>query len=109
MTALSYRFAKEFTEFPGGRARDDGDYSGEEFYEEVLLPLYQKRERVLLDLEGARGFATAFLDGAFGEFAARHGRAEFEKYFEVMASDDPTLPDEIAKCMDRAESDTPTS
>lgn len=56
--------------FPGGRYRADGPYSGEWFREEVLRPALESAaqggDRVTVDLDGAPGYGSSFLDEAFG-------------------------------------------
>jgi len=101
-----YRFSKSFARFPGGRLINEGPNSGEQFLRDVLLPYFKKGEPVTLDLIGAGGFSTGFLDGSFGEFAALHSAEEFFELFEIRADDDPGLEDEIRECMERAESET---
>ncbi|KAA3635349.1 MAG: DUF4325 domain-containing protein [Armatimonadetes bacterium] len=101
---VEYNFSKQFTRFPGGRFRRDGEHSGQQFYEDVLLKLWnEKGERIVLNLSNVEGFATSFLDGAFGEFAAQHGEAVFYKTFDIRCDDDPTLADEIRDCVLRAD------
>jgi hypothetical protein len=56
----------DFTATPGGRYRWQGDYSGEEFREAHLLPALTANETVLVDLDGAVGLPSSFIDEAFG-------------------------------------------
>lgn len=98
----TYLFAKQFTRSPGGRKRVHGKHSGEEFFETVLVPRHEQDERTVLDLSGVRGFATSFLDGAFGEFASTFGIARFHELFEVKVDDDDELIEDIEKAMERA-------
>jgi hypothetical protein len=65
--------AKDFSPTPGGRYRRQGPNSGEEFREEVLLPRFEEAERtktlLLIDLDGGLGYASSFLEEAFGGLA----------------------------------------
>ncbi len=99
MTVDVYCFAKSFTTFPGGRHRTDGKHSGEQFLEEVMIPRHKSGQKTTLDLTDVIGFPTSFLDGAFGEFAARFSVAEFHESFELKIDDDPTLEKEILFCL----------
>lgn len=98
-----YKFVKRFGRAPGGRRRDEGPLSGQEFFEDVLTPMKAEGKPILLDLTGAMGFATAFLDGAFGEFGKQFGEAAFREIFTIVAEDDPTLEFEIEKALRRGE------
>jgi len=61
--------ADEFAVYPGGRYRKDGPFSGEEFRDDLLVPvlkgLGKGYDRVIVILDGVKGFAGSFLDEAF--------------------------------------------
>ena len=60
----------EFTTAPGGRYRKDGEKSGEEFRDELLLPAVlaalEEGKTVTIDLDGVIGYGSSFLEEAFG-------------------------------------------
>lgn len=58
--------ARDFTKFPAGRYKDDGPYSGELFREIYLAPALESGEAIVIDLDGARGYGSSFLEEAFG-------------------------------------------
>lgn len=58
--------ASDFTKFPAGRFKDDGPYSGELFREKYLAPALSMNETVVVELDGARGYGSSFLEEAFG-------------------------------------------
>lgn len=58
--------ARDFTKFPAGRYKDDGPYSGELFREIYLAPALELDESITVDLDGARGYGSSFLEEAFG-------------------------------------------
>ncbi|WP_223630184.1 STAS-like domain-containing protein [Pseudomonas atacamensis] len=58
--------ARDFTKFPAGRYKDDGPYSGELFREKYLAPALESGEEIAIDLDGARGYGSSFLEEAFG-------------------------------------------
>ena len=70
------RIATDFSEIPGGRGRDEGDHSGEEFREEHLEPRFAEaleRGAILyVDLDGVEGYATSFLEEAFGGLTRKY-------------------------------------
>lgn len=62
--------AKEFSDSVGGRYREEGDYSGQEFRENLLEPrlkeTIEKNDTLLVDFDGGYGYPTSFLEEAFG-------------------------------------------
>jgi hypothetical protein len=101
-----YSVAKSFTRFPGGRRRQHGPHSGEEFLGSVALPLLEKHDRVIFDLSGSAGYSSGFLDEAFGELGAIFGLAEVKRRVIIRAEDDPeaveTAWDRIREASDEA-------
>lgn len=55
-----------FSENPAGRYRTDGPNSGQRFREELLAPALETSDSVTVDLDGALGFGSSFLEEAFG-------------------------------------------
>lgn len=72
---MQYDIGLEFTDFPGGRKRDAGDYSGEEFREDILVPLLENVENTEIELllDHAVGYPVSFLEEAFGGLIRVHG------------------------------------
>lgn len=81
--------AREFSQFPGGRYRDKGKFSGEEFREEVLWPALQNGGKVVIVLDGTAGYSASFLEEAFGGLVRQHPEviATLSDRLEVRASD----------------------
>lgn len=90
-----YKLASEFSKFPGGRFRVHGPKSGEEFRDDVLLPLLQEFNHITIDLTGASGFGSSFLDESFGELGKRMGLGTVKSRISLIANDDPHLIDRI--------------
>lgn len=67
---LTIRVARDFSRYPGGRFRKDGDYSAEEFRDDVLVPAVKsavlRGGTVTVILDGVAGYAVSFLEEAFG-------------------------------------------
>lgn len=67
---IKINVVKEFTDAPGGRTHDDGPFSGQEFLEVLLLPRFleciEKKEKLLIELDGGYGYGSSFLEEAFG-------------------------------------------
>lgn len=70
------RFA-EFSQFPGGSLRAQGDHSGQEFREDHLSPALRVAmttgKVVFVNLDGTMGLSTAFSREAFGGLVAKDG------------------------------------
>ena len=86
-----YSIPKEFTRFPGGRLRSHGPKSGEEFREDILLDMYKRCNKITIDLTGAVGYGSSFLDESFGELGKLYGFDEVKSKFVLIADDDPSL------------------
>lgn len=91
--------AKEFSETPGPRARDEGDFSGDQFLEDVLRPAYvqavKEGSTLIVDLDGTEGYATSFLEATFGGLAREFDAAEILRVITFKSDDEPFLIDEI--------------
>jgi hypothetical protein len=90
---------RDFSEIPGPRLRSQGKYSGEEFYEEILLPAFQKVLNVgsslMVDLDGVDGYATVFLDETFGKLARYYGSQVVREHLILHCEEDDTLLEDI--------------
>lgn len=75
----------DFTNAPGGRYRWQGDHSGEEFREDFLLPAFEEAQQVVIDLNGALGLPSSFLDEAFGELLRQ--RSDLASRLRVIVKD----------------------
>lgn len=95
------RVATDFSDTPGPRHRSEGDFSGDEFLEDVLLPAFERAQEsgslLVVNLDDCAGFATSFLEAAFGGLARKHGADAVEKVVRIVATDEPLLAQEIAQ------------
>lgn len=70
MDNLNINIPKDFSRCPGARYRNEGDYSGEEFREEYLVPKLKEAiengVRLEVILDGSSGYSTAFIEESFG-------------------------------------------
>ena len=57
--------AKDFSVFPGGRFKEDNEYSAEEFQDTILIPCIKKYDKIIIELDGTRGYSSCFLEEAF--------------------------------------------
>ena len=66
MTQKRIIIGKDFARVPGGRFREFGDFSGEMFREDFLVPALKENDRVEVYLDGAQTYMSSFLEEAFG-------------------------------------------
>ena len=100
---------RDFSETPNARYRAEGPDSGEEFRESLLEPNYilarNSNQKLIINLDGAYGYPTSFLEEAFGGLARKYGSAEVADTLEFISEDEPSLIQEIngyiQNCKDR--------
>lgn len=98
--AIRIQVAKQFSPTPGARYRDDGDWSGQQFREELLEPAYREVARtggrVIVNLDDCEGFATSFLEEAFGGLVRKVGSArEVQGVVSAECADEPALVEDV--------------
>ncbi|MER9484069.1 STAS-like domain-containing protein [Mesorhizobium sp. M0494] len=81
---------KQFSKTPGGRYYTDGPASGQKFREEFLLPALAANDRVVVEMDGTRGYPSSFLEEAFGGLTRelKWSPEEFRQRIELHASPD---------------------
>ena len=92
------KICKIFSDAPGGRLRSDGPKSGQEFREKILAPFFEKIEeddKGLIDLDGCFGYATSFLEEAFGGLARIYGSKLVLSKLQFKSDEEPNLINEI--------------
>jgi hypothetical protein len=72
-TRISHAYIElsRFSRVTGGR--NEGNYSGRAFRDEVLVPALGRYTIVTLDLNGVEGIACSFLDEVFGGLVEKGG------------------------------------
>jgi hypothetical protein len=97
--------ATDFARYPFGRYVGDGPYSGQRFREELLVPaLRRDSEEIVVNLDGAIGMGSSFLEEAFGGLV-RQGfdRDEVARRVRISSSRDGTKAAEIGRYIAEAE------
>jgi hypothetical protein len=91
MANLWIRIAIEFSESPGPRAEKEGEYSGEVFRQQLLEPRYLEAVKtgalLWIDLDGVDGYATSFLEEAFGGLARDYPAEQIEQTIRFKSDD----------------------
>ena len=92
--------AKDFSRTPGPRKVSEGKFSGEVFLKllrERFNEALKLKTKLLVDLDGAAGYATSFLEAAFGGLAREVDQDVVLSTLEFKSDDEPALIDEIKK------------
>jgi hypothetical protein len=93
---MTIDIASQFSKVPAGRYYSDGPFSGQAFREKLLLPALSKEERVVILLDGGKGYGSSFLEEAFGGLVREENIGENQiKQKLQLQSADPSLIDEI--------------
>lgn len=82
----------DFSEYPGPRFKSQGDSSGEEYFESILKPNFEKvitdSTKLFVDLDGTAGYASSFIDEAFGKLVMEFGIDIVKSHLEVISNDE---------------------
>ena len=102
---MTINIAKDYTRIPGGRFIKEGDYSGEDFRVSLLKPKFleclQTNQELTVVLDGGYGYATSFLEEAFGGLV-RELKDERCLKIHIISDEEPILKDKIRKYMEDA-------
>lgn len=99
---ITIEIAKQFSRYPAGRYIKDGPYSGELFRKKFLEPNLPIHEKIIIELDGARGYGSSFLEEAFGGLVRKgFPKEELRKKLDVRATN-KSLTAEIFDFIDRA-------
>ena len=108
MADIILNIAKDFSRCPGARYRSEGDYSGEEFRSEFLVPnlknALKEGVKLIIILDGAAGYSTAFIEESFGGLIRNDGfkLPDIEDVMEFVSEEDPSYIDDIKIYMKNA-------
>lgn len=93
------KIAKEFSISPGSRYPDEGNFSGQEFRENILIPKFREilksGDTLMLDLDGTLGYGTSFLEEVFGGLAREFSIEEVLKLVKIKSDEEEYLIDDI--------------
>jgi len=97
--------AKDFTDAPGARFRDDGPYSGQAFREDCLIPALEELgedEILTIDFDGAYGYPPSFLEEAFGGLVRKYGDDKIFKKITFISKEEPSQIEQIKRYIKNA-------
>jgi hypothetical protein len=81
--------AMQFTTVPAGRYPSDGEYSGQRFREELLVPSLKREDCVIVEIDGTAGYGSSFLEEAFGGLVRKgyYTAPQLHKKLEIRTAD----------------------
>ncbi|MDM0018364.1 STAS-like domain-containing protein [Variovorax saccharolyticus] len=100
---ITVSVAKDFTRYPAGRYKQNGETSGEAFRERFLEGPLRNGESVLVDFDGTVGYGSSFLEEAFGGVVrALKVPSSFVKEHLKFKSADPSICEEVVEYIEEA-------
>lgn len=91
----------DFSVSPGPRYISQGEDSGERFYHDVLNPvfteIFNSNQQLQVVLDGADGYASSFLDEAFGNLVFDFGQNIVSDKVEIVSCEEPEWIEMIEK------------
>ena len=108
---ITINIANDFSTTPGARLKSESKYSGEEFRDKLLKPKFEyalkKDEKLLVNLDGGYGYATSFLEEAFGGLARyyKNDKNKINKILHIItfkSDDEPSLIEDIRDYIKKA-------
>ena len=93
--------SKDFSKSVGARNREDGPFSGQEFYETLLEPMFLKakesKDKLTVNFDGGYGYSPSFIDESFGQLGRKFGEQTVLNTLLFISEDEPTLIDGVRK------------
>lgn len=104
MNMAKISISKDFSEYPAGRYRNDGPYSGEIFRDDLLVPMIGKYDQIEISLDGAMGYGSSFLEEAFGGLVRikKISKETLHQKLRFKYKEDPIVIEEIWSYIDSA-------
>lgn len=83
----------DYSKSPGPRYCCQGDDSGEDFYHKILNNKFkialESNQNLVIDLDGPDGYASSFLDEAFGNLVYDFGLINVKKIINLISNEEP--------------------
>lgn len=101
MGNIVINIAKDYSRCPGARYESEGDYSGERFRKEILLPKLKEAisagVKLEVILDGSAGYSTSFIEESFGGLIRSDGLTlqELQESIILISDEDPSYIDDI--------------
>lgn len=106
---IRIKISSDFSEIPSGRTVAEGEHSGEEFRDTLLIHKYEDAERINdvleIDFDDCYGFGTSFLEEAFGGMVRKYHKHGILNRIKIISTEDETIPENIRKFIEEAEAE----
>lgn len=93
------RISEEYSETLGARYIEEGEFSGEDFRKNFLIPRFKTAlgsgEKITIDLDGGYGNPVSFLEEAFGGLAREYGTDKVLEVLQFVSLDEPSQVTDI--------------
>lgn len=100
MDDIFFKVVTEFSRTPSARVAEEGKHPGEELRRSIC-PLIRRalenKVSLIIDLDGAAGYGTSFLEEVFGGLIRDEGfsRIQLQNVLKIISNEEPELEDEI--------------
>lgn len=98
---MDIKISRDFSRTPGARYPSEGNFSGQEFRRNILLPrlseAIEKGDKLYIDLDGTAGLGTSFLEESFGGLI-REDKINYDDIISTIkfiSNEEPDYIDEI--------------
>lgn len=89
----------DYSEYPGLRHCTISEFSGEDFYHKVLNRAFKQaldaNEKLTVNLDGTAGYASSFLDEAFGNLVYDYTLATVKSKVYIISEEEPSWKEMI--------------
>lgn len=100
--------ARDFSKTPGPRYKEEGEFSGEDFFERILeskfLKAIEENKKLKIDLDGTIGYGTSFLEHVFGGLARKYTPQKVNEIIEIISTEEEYLKKDIQEYINDAQS-----
>lgn len=101
MADLKVSVLNDFSEYPGPRYSNQGEHSGEEFYHSIINKKFATavvdKSTLEVNLDGTAGYASSFLDEAFGNLVYDFGESIVKNHLVIVSTQEPDWIDMLEK------------
>lgn len=86
------KISKDYSPTVKGRYHpQDGKFTGQRFREELLEPIFNKSDKITINLDDSYGYPSSFREEAFGGLARIFEPSDVLKKLEFICTDEPPL------------------
>ena len=107
---MEYNVARQFSRTPSARVFEEGKFPGAEL-RQIIAPLIKecidKKESFIINLDGASGYGTSFLEEVFGGLIRNEeiNYQDLKSVLHFITKEEPELEAEIWEYIDDANND----